>query len=359
MEVVAMRSHFARCRIGVLFLLLALVVPAPRVEAGNSHSNAASPRAAGVPTLFAVQSRLSTPNFQLFLGIDDAGAVAATGPLYGPAGGVYGADFLGTTFFAVELDNGGVQEFLVTVPHEGGLVGQGTRVSATPIGFPNVEGLAVVEGTLLAVSLDFAGHETRLLAVNPATGVGTLVGTGTRNVMLVGLAWDARAGVLYGAGIPFGGQEVNAVDEPTLFRVDPSNGATSVVGPLGATIQTLTWDTDLGLLGAYEQLYTINKTTGEASLLGSTDFSDGKPGTFNGIYAMGAPIPEGALLCGDANGNGSINAGDALLVLRSAVGTFDCAKIVCDVNNSDSITAADALAVLRNGVGQPIELICV
>jgi hypothetical protein len=53
-----------------------------------------------------------------------------------------------------------------------------------------------------------------------------------------------------------------------------------------------------------------------------------------------------------------ITASDALYVLKTAVGLFDCEFCVCDVNNSGSVTASDALVVLKFAVGQDIALMC-
>jgi len=67
------------------------------------------------------------------------------------------------------------------------------------------------------------------------------------------------------------------------------------------------------------------------------------------------PPPEFAPLrhCGDADGNLSIEATDALLVLQGAVGEgADCPEMVCDaVGRLDGVKASDALAVLRVSVG--------
>jgi hypothetical protein len=66
----------------------------------------------------------------------------------------------------------------------------------------------------------------------------------------------------------------------------------------------------------------------------------------------------GFLHCGDANGNGSISASDALVALRSAIGLEPCALCLCDTNQSDKVTAGDALAVLRRAVGQQVDMLC-
>jgi hypothetical protein len=84
--------------------------------------------------------------------------------------------------------------------------------------------------------------------------------------------------------------------------------------------------------------------------------------------------PEPALVCGEASEATAssvagtvvgglaparvVTASDALIVLRTAVGTAQCPLCVCDVNDSGGITATDALTVLRYAVGQPVTLDC-
>lgn len=69
------------------------------------------------------------------------------------------------------------------------------------------------------------------------------------------------------------------------------------------------------------------------------------------------------LLCGDATGDDSVKATDALAVLKAAVGGNQCDGVkklcVCDVNASGTVTASDALAVLKAAVGQALVLRCV
>jgi hypothetical protein len=62
-------------------------------------------------------------------------------------------------------------------------------------------------------------------------------------------------------------------------------------------------------------------------------------------------------LCGDATDDGSINATDALYVLRSSVGLLACTS-ACDVTGGGGVTATDALLLLRFVTGQPVELSC-
>jgi hypothetical protein len=66
------------------------------------------------------------------------------------------------------------------------------------------------------------------------------------------------------------------------------------------------------------------------------------------------PIP----LCGDANHDGKVKAGDALQVLQFSVGLGTCDLDVCDYNGSGKVTAGDALEVLRDAVGLPTDPNC-
>ncbi|MFP6626154.1 MAG: hypothetical protein VCA74_03715 [Deltaproteobacteria bacterium] len=59
-------------------------------------------------------------------------------------------------------------------------------------------------------------------------------------------------------------------------------------------------------------------------------------------------------ICGDADGNGTILASDALMVLKAAVGLVpesECPTDVCDVDGNCSVLASDALMVLQRAVG--------
>jgi len=57
------------------------------------------------------------------------------------------------------------------------------------------------------------------------------------------------------------------------------------------------------------------------------------------------------IVCGDANVDTHVSASDALIALRTSVGTESCPQCRCDTNNSGSNTASDALAILKKSVG--------
>ncbi len=62
--------------------------------------------------------------------------------------------------------------------------------------------------------------------------------------------------------------------------------------------------------------------------------------------------------CGDANLNGAVNASDALLTLKTAVGAATCDKRVCDFDGDGNVRASDALSILRAAVGLPVTPNC-
>jgi len=60
----------------------------------------------------------------------------------------------------------------------------------------------------------------------------------------------------------------------------------------------------------------------------------------------------GCEVCGDANHDGKIAAGDALIALKVAVGDGTCIIERCDFNGDMEVKAGDALAILKTAVGQ-------
>ena len=65
-----------------------------------------------------------------------------------------------------------------------------------------------------------------------------------------------------------------------------------------------------------------------------------------------------ALVCGDADGSGTVSATDALIALNTAVGAADCDLCLCDVDSNGAVTATDSLAILNAGIGLDVTLTC-
>jgi hypothetical protein len=75
------------------------------------------------------------------------------------------------------------------------------------------------------------------------------------------------------------------------------------------------------------------------------------------VLPLTLPSPASAL-CGDANNDDKVTAGDALAALRTSVGSGDCPLELCDYTGDDNVTASDALAILRKSVGQNVTPHC-
>ena len=64
------------------------------------------------------------------------------------------------------------------------------------------------------------------------------------------------------------------------------------------------------------------------------------------------------VLCGDANADGEVTSVDALIALRTSVGTSSCPETRCDYNGSGEVQSSDALAILRVSVGHVVVPMC-
>ncbi len=311
--------------------------------------------------IYGTQQRLDNQpgnQFQMLLEITENGSTASSGFVFGPLQGLYAHAFLDGRLYASEFEAD--VYYLASLAHAGGLRGQGARVSGASFGMPRVEGLTNVDGQLYASSLREPGHETVIATVDKDTGLATEVGRTSRNVMIVGLAYDPVRGKMYGAGAPFGAGEASAVNTPNLYEIDTTTGAETFVGEFGVRIEGLAWDENLGLIGTFESFYTINQDTGAATQVGSADYTEGAGGVFNGVWGLASLVPPGVggALCGDANSDGNRTAGDALIALKTSVGSDSCLPCICDANGQGGITATDALLILQFGVGQNITLAC-
>ena len=73
---------------------------------------------------------------------------------------------------------------------------------------------------------------------------------------------------------------------------------------------------------------------------------------------IGLSIVAGAPVCGDANANGQVQASDALIALRTAIGIAACALVACDVDSDGGVKASDAARILGRAVNPSITLVC-
>jgi hypothetical protein len=114
------------------------------------------------------------------------------------------------------------------------------------------------------------GSASSLYTVDPTTGAVTLVGA--VGVSLNGIAYDSQNSTLYG---------IAGSSNSNLVTINTTTGAATVVGSLGNSIaaQGIAYNSATNTLYAYskipastsfpEGLYTLNTTTGAASIVGS------------------------------------------------------------------------------------------
>jgi DNA-binding beta-propeller fold protein YncE len=150
-------------------------------------------------------------------------------------------------------------------------------------------GLAFQPGTgvLFAVKSVLADE---LVTINTSTGASTTVG-------LLGSAGRDTSGLAFAAdGTLFGVALGPSPDQ--LIRIDTITGAATAIGPLGTNVLTptvggLEIDPDSGILyySDNQNLYSVNKTTGAATLIGAHGVSG-----MAGLAAGNPGVPEPATL---------------------------------------------------------------
>ena len=72
------------------------------------------------------------------------------------------------------------------------------------------------------------------------------------------------------------------------------------------------------------------------------------------LPAENITIDAALMLRGDANGSGSLDTADSLLMLRIALGIIpanETERIICDMDGDGAITSIDALLVFRKAMG--------
>ena len=207
--------------------------------------------------------------------IDSTTAALTVPPAYAacasdPANTVFGVNFTsGLAYrdgilYGLEWENGnGPAIFLYSFATDN--CATGTRVGGAT-GHTNLESLAYCEadGFFYSVDFDFASpHLGQLLRIDPATGVGTLIGNHMAvDVRIVGMVCDPE-GQLWAVSSGF------ATRNAELLKVDRTTGVETLVGELNlgpSEVESLAIDPDKPgqLFAAGLALYEILKSTGTA-----------------------------------------------------------------------------------------------
>lgn len=195
---------------------------------------------------------------------------------FAPPNAVFSANFTSglsyadTVLYGIEWEGGsGPDIYLYTMANT--FCATGTRVAATtPVGFTNLESLAycAADGFLYSVDFNFPSHTGRLIRINPATGAGTVVGSPMDfDVRIMGMTCDA-SGTLHAITAGHGGRPTE------LYTVDRNTGVAALVGATGTdplTMESLELDTSgpaPRLLAAKTSLFEINVSNGNATQVG-------------------------------------------------------------------------------------------
>lgn len=134
-------------------------------------------------------------------------------------------------------------------------------------------------------------------------------------------------------------------DDDTTTTTTSSTTTTTTTSSTTSTTTTSTSSTSTT---------TMPESCGNGVVDGDEDCDDGndEDGDACGVDCTG-------IVCGDANGNDTIQSSDALLVLRAAIGErVSCPVQLCDVDGDDAVRASDSLRVLKRAVGQSVVMDC-
>ncbi len=126
-----------------------------------------------------------------------------------------------------------------------------------------------------------------------------------------------------------------------------SMSLTPVITPANATDKSVTWTTSNKNIVSVSRNGVITGLNTGSAVITATTADGGKVATISVLVTAGAAL-------GDLNNDGAANAGDALLVLRAAVGLIklsDAQAAVADVNGDGEIDAGDAVLILRYDAG--------
>ena len=226
---------------------MALAISTPQNTPGSSQISANDPDI-GQTQAFSV----STPPAHGFATVSPSGLAT-----YTPAPGFSGAD-----------------SFVVTV---------------TDNGIPPLSGTVTITVTVKAL-FGTDANAGNLLTIDPATGIGKVVGP-MRIGPVPALAIDPTTGTMYAA---------TGAGNPSLYRVDPSTGATTLIGSTGLTLAAVgdmafhangTLYAAVNIVGdggtGSDNLATLNKTTGQATVIGPFDgLCTQSPCNLEGIEAI-------------------------------------------------------------------------
>ncbi len=190
---------------------------------------------------------------------------------------------------------------------------------------------ASADAALLAT--DWSFEDSQLYRIDTATASVTLIGA-TGQARMIGLVVDTD-GTVYA---------ISEEAQSKLWTLNSSTGAATLVGSLGFNLQEgdMTIDPLTGQMfvadGTGDKLYTVNKSTGAASLVGAFG-SDGRD--VSGLQFIGSTLYGLALNDAGADVLGTVDPASGAFTTIGATGT-DCGGIAAlgrDLSNGSTFMA--------------------
>jgi hypothetical protein len=193
-----------------------------------------------------------------------------------------------------------------------------------------------------------------LYAVNPTNGAVTPLGS--TGYAITGMAQDPTSGILYAVS---NHKSPGAPD--TLLRLDPANGAATVIGPVGSKaapqrIADMDFDSNGNLFGWSEEkdvFVSVDKATGLATPIGENDIS-----TYGSASAFDSN--DTFWLLGEGEGKPPVNDEGEFWTIDTATGVpTERGRLTPIDENASSVSAASydcartTLYALVNNYGEP------
>ena len=213
------------------------------------------------------------------------------------------------------------------------------------VGEPAITLTANVQPATSAAAVTWISSNLDAATVNQS-GVVTPVGPGVS--VITAQAGDYRASCIVTVQAPR--VRVDSISfEQTVLEI-PLGGETTlrpVFNPVNATVQGLTWVSSDPVVASVSRTGIVRTLTAGETTITATTLDGGKQASIL-IRVTAAPQP------GDINGDGYVDAADAMITLQVAVGKVelnDAEFEAADVNGDGWVDAADAVRILRYDAG--------
>lgn len=207
------------------------------------------------------------------------------------------------------------------------------------------------EGTQkLTATVQPAGIDTTIVWISSNTAAATIDQTGVISAIAPGVsiitaaAGDHNVSCVVTVQAPRVRVSGISFAEPSLqLPLGGETVLTPTISPYNATTKTLTWVSDDTAVASVSRTGIVHALAVGRTTIRATTLDGGFAAELT-IEVTAAPQP------GDINGDGYVDAGDAILCLRHAVGLIELTtqqKSAGDVNRDGFVDAGDAVRILR------------